>query len=154
MTVECTLCFILKDGNVLLQKKAKGKFGELKWNGPGGKLSEGESPEDCAKREVLEETGVEVPHLKGHGIVYFYNEGSIVPDVSVHIFSATAFESEPKDLGEGELAWFPFNRLPLHEMWDDDKFWLPHVLAGKTVRGHFYFKNKFDTIADYRLEVI
>ncbi len=154
MTVECTLCFIKKDGRVLLQKKAKGKFGELLWNGPGGKLAAGETPEKCAEREVFEETGLKVSNLKRHGSVHFYNKGSTAPDVSVHMFSTADFGGEPKDLGEGELAWFEFSRLPLHEMWDDDKFWLPHVLAGKTVNGHFFFKNKFDKISDYKLEVI
>jgi 8-oxo-dGTP diphosphatase len=154
MPVEATLCFIKKDGRVLLQKKAKGKFGELLWNGPGGKMNAGETPEDCVKREVFEETGVTVSNLKGHGIVHFYNKGSSAPDFSVHVFSTEDFEGEPDDLGEGELAWFEFSKLPLHEMWDDDKFWLPHVLAGKAVKGHFYFKNKFDKISDYKLEVI
>lgn len=154
MPVECTLCFVLKDGKVLLQKKAKGKFGELKWNGPGGKMADGETAEECVRREVLEETGITVSKLKGNGILRFYNKGSAAPDFSVHIFSTDTFNGEPKDLGEGELAWFPFECLPLHEMWDDDKFWLPHVLAGKMVNGHFFFKNKLDKISDYKLEVI
>jgi len=154
MTVECTLCCIVRDGRVLLQKKTKGRFGELLWNGPGGKLAAGETAEDCVKREVLEETGLKISGVKGRGILHFYNKGSKAPDCSVHVFSTSDFSGEPKDLGEGELAWFPFEHLPFHEMWDDDKFWLPHVLAGKTVNGHFFFKNKFDKISDYKLEVI
>jgi 8-oxo-dGTP diphosphatase len=154
MTLECTLCLILKDGKVLLQKKAKGKFGELKWNGPGGKIVEGETAEACARREILEETGLKIAKLKGQGTLHFYNKGSKQPDFTVHVFSAGSFSGEPANMGEGELQWFELDSLPFKEMWDDDKFWLPHVLMGKTVKGHFFFKGKFDKISDYRLEVI
>jgi 8-oxo-dGTP diphosphatase len=154
MTVECTLCFVLKDGKVLLQKKAKGKFGELWWNGPGGKMKDGETPVQCVEREVLEETGLSVCDLKSHGMLYFHNSGQKEPDVSVHVFSTSNFRGEPRNLGEGELEWFPFNHLPLHEMWDDDRLWLPHVLMGKSVKGRFFFKNRFDKISDYTLEVM
>ncbi len=54
MTVEATLCAILRDGQILLQRKAAGRFGEGKWNGAGGKLEPGEDPADGVIREVLD----------------------------------------------------------------------------------------------------
>ena len=44
---------------VLLQKKARGLFGEDRWNAPRGKMLNEESPEKAAVREMLEETGLE-----------------------------------------------------------------------------------------------
>jgi len=57
MTLCCTLCYLRRDGRVLLQKKAKGLFGEGKYNGPGGKILPGENPEQSAIREVLRRPG-------------------------------------------------------------------------------------------------
>ncbi|MBC8223003.1 hypothetical protein H8E65_00310, partial [Candidatus Bathyarchaeota archaeon] len=36
VTVEATLCAIVRDGRILLQRKAAGRFGEGEWNGAGG----------------------------------------------------------------------------------------------------------------------
>ena len=67
MTVYGTLCFIIKDNKVLLQKKSNEKFGGGRWNMPGGKRKDNENLEDCATREVLEETGLKVRNLEEVG---------------------------------------------------------------------------------------
>jgi 8-oxo-dGTP diphosphatase len=35
--------------------------------------------------------------------------------------------------------WFKAKAVPFEEMWDDDKFWLPHILEGKKVKAKFVF---------------
>ncbi len=40
------------------------------WDFPGGKLEDGETPEECIKREVLEELGVQVTELKLLGVYH------------------------------------------------------------------------------------
>jgi len=132
------LNYILNDqGEVLLQKKARG-FGKGNWNGPGGKLKEGETPEDSACREILEETGLIVKKFEKRGEIEF-----IFPDESinnyVHVFIVTDWEGEPVDGGEGELKWFKIDELPLEKMWDDDQYWLPRLLAGEKIHMRFYF---------------
>ena len=53
-----TLLFVVKDGRVLLIHKKRG-LGAGKINGPGGRLDDGETPLQCALREVDEEIGVQ-----------------------------------------------------------------------------------------------
>ena len=53
---------IIKDGKVLLGKR-KNAHGEGSWSFPGGHLEFNEELFDCAKREVLEETGIKIKNL-------------------------------------------------------------------------------------------
>jgi 8-oxo-dGTP diphosphatase len=54
-------------------------------------------------------------------------------------FSSDDFEGEPKESDEGILRWFSFDKIPYHEMWQDDEYWLPLILEGKMFDGDFYF---------------
>ncbi len=139
VTVEATLCTLIKDGRILLQKKAEGRFGEGKWNSPGGKIGPGETPEGCVVREVYEETGIQVRSSRLHGVLGHYFGEKVEPDWMVYQFSATDFEGEPKEGDEGQLKWFLFEEIPYDQMWQDDEYWLPHLLEGKKFRGRFYF---------------
>lgn len=55
---------IVLKGNKVLLGKRKNAHGDGTWNFPGGHLEFGESVEICAKREVLEETGMKIKNLK------------------------------------------------------------------------------------------
>src|SRR3990172_9255073 len=64
-----TLCYVRKDGKTLMVHRIK-KTNDMhqgKWNGLGGKFEPGETPEQCAIREIYEESGllVKQPELKG-----------------------------------------------------------------------------------------
>ncbi|PSN88624.1 hypothetical protein B9P99_05810, partial [Candidatus Marsarchaeota G1 archaeon OSP_B] len=102
--IEATLCYIISEDKVLLQKKRKGLFGEGKWNAPGGKLENGETAEQCAIREVYEETGLMVKHLQFVGNLYFFVEQYL--DQVVYVFKANEFEGSVTQGDEGELKWF------------------------------------------------
>lgn len=55
--------FVFKDGKFLLQKR-QGSHGEGTWSLPGGHLEYGESFEDTARREVVEEAGIEIINVR------------------------------------------------------------------------------------------
>ena len=54
-----TLCYLERDGKYLMLHRVKKEndMNRDKWLGIGGKFEPGESPEDCALREIREETG-------------------------------------------------------------------------------------------------
>jgi 8-oxo-dGTP diphosphatase len=133
---RANLCFIVKDGKVLLIRKKRG-LGAGKINGPGGKLEPGESAHDAAVREVQEEIGVTPLELEDRGELYF----QFADGYSLHcvVFVAQELEGAPIETAEATPFWVAIDALPLDEMWEDDRHWLPQVLAGQRLRGWFVF---------------
>lgn len=72
---------IIKDGSVLLGKR-KGSHGEGEYSFPGGHLEYMERIEDCVRREVLEECGIEVDNLR---FQFLANVRKYAPKHYVHI---------------------------------------------------------------------
>ena len=66
-----TLCYLERDGCwLMLHRTAKEQdVNKGKWIGVGGKFEPGESPEDCIRREVLEETGYRLTSWRFRGVV-------------------------------------------------------------------------------------
>ena len=110
------------------------------WNGLGGKIEEGETPYQAAKRELFEETRLTIGALTYHGTLTIFLSGAVSPSILLYVFSSKEFAGRLKGDGKNELRWFPLNALPYTAMWHDDSFWLPYLLAGrKWVNGHFEY---------------
>lgn len=132
-----TLCIVHQSPRVLLGLKKIG-FGEGRWNGFGGKVEQGETIEDAAVREVKEEAGIDVLDAVKHGVIDFEFENN--PEIlEVHIFRATAFEGEPSESDEMKPEWFDESAIPFDQMWPDDIYWIPMLLAGKKFSGRVLF---------------
>lgn len=54
-----TAAVIEKDGKILIAKRRIGDRHGGRWEFPGGKIDAGETPEECLKRELKEELGIE-----------------------------------------------------------------------------------------------
>lgn len=148
-----TLCFIEQDGKFLMQRKDDKKFGGGKWNAPGGKIAEGETPEACVVREVFEETGLKIRNLNYHGLLKFFLKGN--PFWAVHVYTTKNFSGVLKDSSaEGILEWLPKNNLPYDKMWPDDRHWLPLVIAGKKIEGNFHFTDDMNDFTDIQLKEV
>jgi len=116
-------------------------FGTGRWNGFGGKVQTGESIEDATRREMLEETGIEIGELEKHGVLDFEFQGN--PEIlEVHIFKAKDFNGEPTEGEEMKPAWYFVDEIPFRKMWPDDIYWMPLFLKGKKFKGKFLFGEK------------
>lgn len=128
-----TLCYIEKDGKILMlyRNKKKNDQSEGKWLGIGGKLEAGESPEDCVVREVLEETGLSLTKLTPCGVVTFISD--VYDNELMFLYTANAFEGAVNyDCKEGELHWINKEEVLDLPAWEGDKYFLKPLLLGDT----------------------
>lgn len=127
-----TLLFLRRDNQVLLAMKKRG-FGADKWNGVGGKVEAGETYEQGARRECQEEIGVTPRQLNNVGELHFFD----LPDVEhyCHVYVVDDWAGEPVETEEMRPQWFDVTAIPYAQMWPDDEFWLPLLLAGKLFQG-------------------
>lgn len=116
-----TLCYIEKDDKYLMLHRVKKENDQNKdkWIGVGGKFEDGETPEDCVRREVWEETGLKLTEYKYRGIVTFVLKGWGTE--YMHLFTATGFTGEMKTCDEGDLVWMPKSEIENLEIWEGDK---------------------------------
>lgn len=125
--VNTTLCYIEKDGAYLMlhRTKKENDYNHDKWIGIGGKFENGESAEDCAVREINEETGlvVEPSELEYCGIVTFVDTS--LPEAYtefMHIFRARKYSGTlNSNCPEGELEWVPLEKLKELPHWQADE---------------------------------
>jgi mutator protein MutT len=151
--IEATICEITHDGKLLLQRKAAGRFGEGKWNGPGGKVDPGETSMEGVIREVREETGLTIHDPELLGNIDFYFGEKPRPDWTTYVYRVTSFTGRLKPNEEGEVRWFRIEDIPYEQMWADDIHWLPHLLEGKRVSGTFWFDEKGDNLVRHELKI-
>lgn len=142
-----TLTFVIQGGQILLIRKKRG-LGAGKINGPGGRLEPGETPLQCAVREVQEELCITPTGMKYQGECLFqFVDGY---SIHVHAYSATGYEGTPGETEEATPLWFNLDRIPYDEMWEDDRYWLPLLLAGKRFSGRYLFDGEH--MLDYHLQ--
>ncbi len=119
-----TLVHLEKDGCYLMLHRVRKEADENhdKWVGIGGKFESGESPEDCALREVFEETGLVMHSWRYRGIVTFVSDewGTEY----MHLFHSDDFSGALKDCDEGDLEWVDKRRILHLPIWEGDKIFL------------------------------
>lgn len=102
---------ILKDGKVLLGKR-KGSHGEGEYAYPGGHLEFGESIEGTARREVMEETGIQIKNIRFLRIanVVKYNKHYVDIALIADYKSGTPKVREPQK--SESWGWYEIRNIP------------------------------------------
>ncbi|MDP3996498.1 MAG: NUDIX domain-containing protein [bacterium] len=104
---------IFKDGKVLLGKR-KSSHGAEEYAWPGGHLEYMESVEECAKREVLEETGMKIKNVK---FLRLLNFKDYAPKHYIDIGVTADWKSGEPKVREPEKceswSWYKLQNLPV-----------------------------------------
>ena len=134
-----TLCYVFRHGQVLLirgTKKYAPHYGV--WNGLGGKVEVGETPEACVRREVAEEGGIILGNVLLLGRMLVSGLG---PEPwLVHVFISSDFTGEVEETVD--FGWFDLEEgweLPLLEA--DRRYLLPAVFARAVFSACFVYQH-------------
>lgn len=129
--LNTSLCYIEQDGRYLMLHRTKKKQDPNagKWIGVGGKFEAGESPEECAMREVAEETGLTPVGLRLRGIVTFVSD--VCQTEYMFLFTADRFSGALRPCPEGDLAWVEKEKVLSLPLWEGDRIFLRLLGEGR-----------------------
>lgn len=105
--------YVIKDGKLLLGERI-GSHQANTFCAPGGHLEYGESWKECAERETVEETGIEIENVRFLGIT-----NDIMPDDNKHYITIAMLadwkSGEPTNLESEKCLgwkWYSIDKLP------------------------------------------
>ena len=152
-----TLCYLEKEGHYLMLHRVSKKedVNAGKWIGIGGKFEPGEAPEDCMRRETLEETGFRLESCRFRGIITFiydhkdpeyiftYTSDRFETGPGVSFTGKPAGDFHPADnvndtpalpvpvCDEGIFRWVPKAEVLDLELWEGDRYLLQYLLEDR-----------------------
>ncbi len=118
-----TLCYIERDDEYLMMHRIskKNDINRDKWIGVGGHFEDMESPEECVRREIFEETGFDIAmeDIRYRGIITFISDKGDYELMS--LFTAPWPGTEPKECNEGVYEWVRQRDVYNLNIWEGDK---------------------------------
>ncbi|EKD30291.1 MAG: hypothetical protein ACD_78C00099G0002 [uncultured bacterium (gcode 4)] len=146
---QCTLVLVFNSQNQILLCMKKKWFGEWKYNWAWGKIKQGETPLIGAKRELEEETWINVPEekFKQKWFFHFFYEKKPDWEQNVTLFVVKNYNGEVFETEEMKPEWFDIGDIPYDKMWVDDAIWLPRVLEWESVEYDFNFNENGEILS-------
>ena len=138
---KTTLCYLVKDDKVLLLFRNKNNdINYGKWIGVGGHVEKNESLDDCIKREVKEETNLDLISFNYRGIIKFYYDDILTEET--HLYISNEFIGDIKECNEGILKWHYIKDIYKLSLWEGDKIFLePLFNTNEVINIKLYYKN-------------
>ncbi len=129
--IRSTCVYLIRDGQwlMLLRDRKQNDVNHGKYIGVGGKSEGEESFEECAAREVLEETGCIVHSLVFAGYVDFCYDTK--EEELIAVYTCSDFTGNPDSCPEGTLRWVAEKDLLSLELWEGDRIFLKQMCSGK-----------------------
>ena len=133
-------CYLIKDNKIVVTKYKEGNKKAGYYEIPGGKIEEGETPEQTAIREMKEETGIKIRNLKykGNMIIEYPNR---IFDFDV--FLCNECEGEPQDFEENTSEWIEINELLKKEK----------ILSNIMILNRFFIKGLTDEKCKFKMQI-
>ena len=129
--VEVAAAVILHDGRYLLTMRKTNVHLSGLWEFPGGKREPGESLEECLRRELREELGIEITEPEPFQIIcHAYPEKT----VELHFFRCSIKDGHPRPLGCDALQWVPPEELTQVPLPPADRPLLDTLLSLRAVK--------------------
>ncbi|BCR04161.1 DNA mismatch repair protein MutT [Desulfuromonas versatilis] len=108
-----TAAIIRSQTGILLTRRPEGSRHAGMWEFPGGKLEPGESPEQCLRRELLEELDLPVEVGQVFEVVYHrYDWGAVL----ILAYECRALSRRIRNLEVAEHRWVPPKELPEYDI--------------------------------------
>jgi 8-oxo-dGTP diphosphatase len=120
---------ILRGDEVLICQRRPDQPLGLKWEFPGGKMEQGETPEQALRRELQEELGIDavigtrIAHVRHH-----YRSGGAV---DLQFFVVNEFNGELTNIIFHDIRWCPLRNLPQYDFLTADRNLVRDLAAGK-----------------------
>lgn len=125
--IQVAAGLILREGHYLIARRKAGTHLGGLWEFPGGKRESGESLEDCLRRELREELGIDVTApVRFRVIRHEYAEKT----VEMHFFQCTISGGKVQALDCEEFRWVSPNELPDYEFPPADRPLLEALMIG------------------------
>jgi 8-oxo-dGTP diphosphatase len=120
--VQVVAAIIERDGKILICRRTPEQAHPLKWEFPGGKLEENESPAAAATRELEEELGIRNATTREITRYEFSYPGK--KPILLIFLRVEAFEGEPRNLIFHEMRWEPVSNLGAFDFLEGDRDFL------------------------------
>jgi 8-oxo-dGTP diphosphatase len=120
---------IVKDGRVLIGQRRKGDRHSLKWEFPGGKVENGETPQQGLARELREELCIDASI--GAEIARYQHDYPGGTSVLLLFYAVKAFVGEPACLVFEQIEWAPLDSLPKYDFLDGDVDFVRRIARGE-----------------------
>ena len=134
-------CFLIKNNKVIVTKYKQGNRKEGYYDIPGGKIEEGEIPEQTAIREMKEETGIDIKNLKHKGIMTIeYPDRKFIFDT----FITSEYVGEPQEFNENTSEWIDIQELLRKEK----------ILSNIMILDRFFIKGIIDDNYNFNMHTI
>jgi 8-oxo-dGTP diphosphatase len=124
---KVTAAILRNRGKILIAKRQSGDTFEGKWEFPGGKIEDGETPEQCLRRELFEEFGIDAIIKELLCIVqYTYTEGSIL----LYAYEVAHSQGDFKLNVHDEAKWAELCDLGMYNFLEADKLIIEKLVGG------------------------
>ena len=155
------VCYLVKGNKVTggLRKKVSLGLGKNLFSGIGGKVGdipglENETYEEALAREVKEEVGVKIKEYKQFGEVIFIFPFKEKWSQTVVAYIVTDWEGELVETESIKPVTYEIDKLPVSEMWDDSKYWVPLMLKGKKLNAKFIYSKDNKTVSEKEIYIL